>query len=184
MLVDAQGFIDGIGPMASMPDWAARAGIQVLRSWPLRAMANNMSYHNPALATSDAVGGCKAGHASTTTAAPVAPHLPRPSSPAAVGRVHTYADGWADANLSWMRSGGYAVSALVPQLTMPVMVVWGREDRVLEPSNAEKFRAALPAARVEVVAECGHVPHLEQPGRLRDLVMDFAANVAETTVNA
>lgn len=76
------------------------------------------------------------------------------------------------------------MSALVPQLTMPVMVVWGREDRVLEPSNAEKFRAALPAARVEVVAECGHVPHLEQPGRLRDLVMDFAANVAETTVNA
>ena len=37
-----QGFIDGIGPMASMPRFLAELGVKVLRSVPLRQMANKV----------------------------------------------------------------------------------------------------------------------------------------------
>lgn len=37
-----QGFIDGIGPLASMPRFLSVLGVQVLRSVPLRQMANQV----------------------------------------------------------------------------------------------------------------------------------------------
>ena len=36
VLIDAQGFVDGIGPMSFLPAPLARAGIKVLKSEPLR----------------------------------------------------------------------------------------------------------------------------------------------------
>jgi hypothetical protein len=56
VLIDAQGFIDGIGPMASLPPFFARLGVEVLRTKPLREMANQMSYYNKEkYATQDAL---------------------------------------------------------------------------------------------------------------------------------
>ena len=46
MLLDAQGFIDGIGPMASLPRPLAAAGVWVLRTKGLRMAANRMAYHD------------------------------------------------------------------------------------------------------------------------------------------
>ncbi len=40
--VALQGFIDGIGPLASMPRFLSVLGVQVLRSVPLRQMANQV----------------------------------------------------------------------------------------------------------------------------------------------
>lgn len=48
MLIDAQGFIDGIGPMASLPRPLAAAGVWVLRTEQLRMAANKMAYHDQA----------------------------------------------------------------------------------------------------------------------------------------
>ena len=53
VLVDPQGFLDGTPPV---PERFARAGIQVLGSWPLRSMANQMAYYDTdTLATDDAI---------------------------------------------------------------------------------------------------------------------------------
>jgi hypothetical protein len=48
VLLDAQGFIDGIGPMASLPRPLAAAGVWVLRTEGLRMAANRMAYHDQA----------------------------------------------------------------------------------------------------------------------------------------
>jgi hypothetical protein len=56
ILIDAQGFVDGIGPMTFLPSPLAKLGIQVLKSTPLRESANQMSYHDPdTYATRDAL---------------------------------------------------------------------------------------------------------------------------------
>lgn len=55
MLIDSQGFIDGIGPMASLPRPLAKLGVEVLRSVPLRQLANNMAYYNNDFASDDAM---------------------------------------------------------------------------------------------------------------------------------
>jgi hypothetical protein len=55
VLIDAQGFVDGIGPMSFLPAPLARAGIKVLQSIPLRQSANRMSYYDvDTYATEDA----------------------------------------------------------------------------------------------------------------------------------
>ena len=55
ILIDSQGFIDGIGPMANLPRPLARLGVSVLRSVPLRQLANNMAYYNNEFASDDAM---------------------------------------------------------------------------------------------------------------------------------
>jgi len=55
VLIDAQGFVDGVGMLSKLPDPLARLGIQILKSRPLRRMANDMSYADPRFATEDAM---------------------------------------------------------------------------------------------------------------------------------
>ncbi|KAF6256954.1 Alpha/Beta hydrolase protein [Scenedesmus sp. NREL 46B-D3] len=136
VLIDAQGFIEGIGPMASLPRPVAAAGVWVLRSEQLRMAANRMAYHDQAFATLDAM---------------------------RVGRLHTNLPGWADANIAFMRSGGYRISTRIRQVQQPALVLWGRQDQILEPKYAAMFEEALPNATLQWVEECGHCAHLEQP---------------------
>ena len=71
VLIDAQGFVDGVGPMAMLPTPLAKIGVGVLQSVPLRNMANQMSYFDTdTFATEDAQ---------------------------VIGRLHTLRDGWSDA---------------------------------------------------------------------------------------
>lgn len=152
VLIDAQGFIDGIGPLASMPRFLSVLGVKVLRSVPLRQMANQMAYHDKArYATDDAM---------------------------RIGRLHTHLPGWTDANVQFMRSGGYAVSERISEVKLPTLVVWGRDDEILSPEYAGKFMEALPSAQLVWVDACGHCAHLEQPQALLDAVVGFCGLTA------
>lgn len=147
VLVDAQGFIDGIGPMSSMPRFLSVIGVQVLKSVGLRQMANKMAYFDKdKYATEDAM---------------------------RIGRLHTHLDGWTDANVAFMQSGGYAVSKKLKDITLPCLVAWGRNDEILDPSNADKFLEVLPDAELAWIDECGHVPALEQPDALVSAIKEF-----------
>jgi pimeloyl-ACP methyl ester carboxylesterase len=152
VLVDAQGFIDGIGPMASMPRALSVLGVQVLRTVALRQMANKMAYADKQrYATDDAM---------------------------RVGRLHTHMPGWTDANVAFMRSGGYSLSQRLKDVACPALVVWGRQDEILSTDYAQRFLDVLPDARLVWVEECGHVPALEQPQRLLDAVAEFVGVAA------
>lgn len=60
-------------------------------------------------------------------------------------------------------------------LDIPVLVVWGAEDRVFPVSQAQALSLAVPGVSVEVVAEAGHVPHLERPDAVVALIDAFLA---------
>lgn len=159
ILLDAQGFVDGIGPMASLPVPLAKVGVEVLRSVPLRSAANQMSYCDKAkFATDEAV---------------------------IVGRLHCMREGWSDALVSFMRSGGFAPSSKVPQVQVPTLVVWGRQDGILEGTEfAPKFLDALPDAELVWIEECGHVPHLEQPEITAQAIAAFVVERSSRTGSA
>ncbi|HWO11140.1 MAG TPA: alpha/beta fold hydrolase [Polyangiaceae bacterium] len=60
-------------------------------------------------------------------------------------------------------------------LDMPVLLVWGQEDRLLPESNLEYFRRHLPSsARVERPDGFGHSPHIDAPDALAELIISFA----------
>lgn len=47
------------------------------------------------------------------------------------------------------------------RVEVPVLVVWGIQDRLVDPALAPKTAAAFPDARLLIVDNCGHLPHME-----------------------
>ena len=48
--------------------------------------------------------------------------------------------------------------------------MWGDSDRVVTPAYGRAVAESFPNARLVVIAQCGHMPQIEQPARLLDLV--------------
>jgi pimeloyl-ACP methyl ester carboxylesterase len=62
----------------------------------------------------------------------------------------------------------------LPGISAPTLVVWGADDGIVPLAHGEAYAAAIPDARLEVIAGCGHLPALEQPAAVADLVASFA----------
>ena len=52
----------------------------------------------------------------------------------------------------------------------PVLVVGGDEDKLTPPDLAVEIAQGIPDARLEVVAECGHLSTLDQPERVTKIL--------------
>jgi pimeloyl-ACP methyl ester carboxylesterase len=55
----------------------------------------------------------------------------------------------------------------------PSLVVWGDDDQIVPKSAGEVYAKALPGARFETVAACGHCVEMEKPDDLARLVTGF-----------
>jgi pimeloyl-ACP methyl ester carboxylesterase len=58
-------------------------------------------------------------------------------------------------------------------LRVPTLVVWGVRDRVLPYSQGQEAAARLPEGSLELVPDCGHAPHVEQPERFASGLGEF-----------
>ncbi|MFC1410905.1 alpha/beta fold hydrolase [Streptacidiphilus sp. N1-12] len=56
---------------------------------------------------------------------------------------------------------------------VPTLVVWGGQDPRVPLADAREAISALPAGRLEVFEDSGHLPFLEEPARFNRLVADF-----------
>lgn len=54
-----------------------------------------------------------------------------------------------------------------------MLVLWGRQDRILPPETAQQFADALPEATVTYLEKSGHSGHLEEPQATADAIMQF-----------
>jgi 4,5:9,10-diseco-3-hydroxy-5,9,17-trioxoandrosta-1(10),2-diene-4-oate hydrolase len=61
-------------------------------------------------------------------------------------------------------------------LRNPVLLVWGREDRVVPLAHGQAAARALPDAQLEVFEHCGHCPMLEHAEAFNHLALEFLAN--------
>jgi pimeloyl-ACP methyl ester carboxylesterase len=50
-------------------------------------------------------------------------------------------------------------------LATPSLIVWGREDHIINPQTAGILHGLLPGSRVILMEGAGHLPMLEQPER-------------------
>jgi pimeloyl-ACP methyl ester carboxylesterase len=57
--------------------------------------------------------------------------------------------------------------------TLPVLVVWGRQDQSVPFSNSAALLAAMPRATMIAVDSAGHLPHIEQPAVVAGAVVRF-----------
>ena len=64
---------------------------------------------------------------------------------------------------------------------MPMLVVWGRHDRVIPASQADHVNLIAPDAVVEVMENCGHFPHKDHPERFVKVLDAFIRNTQPAT---
>ncbi|MDO6441339.1 alpha/beta fold hydrolase [Marinobacter sp. 2_MG-2023] len=62
----------------------------------------------------------------------------------------------------------------ISRIKDPVLLVWGKEDRVIDYRNGEVFVATIPGARLEVLDGIGHAPMIEAPEESARLFLEFA----------
>jgi pimeloyl-ACP methyl ester carboxylesterase len=66
-----------------------------------------------------------------------------------------------------------AVARLLPKVTAPALILWGRQDEWIPRRDADRFAAALPGSRLVVLDRCGHMPQEELPEEVARLVERF-----------
>ena len=87
--------------------------------------------------------------------------------------------GWSDAIASFMKSGGYHVASKVAQIQQETLIVWGRNDQILDVKLAEQFKASIPRCTLAYIESCGHCGHVEKPEEAARLLLQFAAQGPE-----
>lgn len=92
--------------------------------------------------------------------------------------------GFTDATVAVLRSaiGWYGQRDLIlgqlRRLTMPTLVLWGRDDRIFPAYQARIAAERLPHGELVIIPDCGHIPHVECPDRFADILGRFLADQA------
>jgi pimeloyl-ACP methyl ester carboxylesterase len=55
------------------------------------------------------------------------------------------------------------VADLLPHISTPTLLIWGREDKITPIHVAHEFESMMPNTKLVVVSECGHAPMMEKP---------------------
>jgi pimeloyl-ACP methyl ester carboxylesterase len=67
------------------------------------------------------------------------------------------------ARLSWQpRSHDPNLRKWLHRIKVPVLLIWGANDRLFPPAYAYVYQQLIPGAKAVVLPECGHLPHVEQ----------------------
>ena len=90
-----------------------------------------------------------------------------------IASLHLRCPGWGAALASFARSGGFAGCGL-PLPSQPLHVIWGADDRILR-SKLKADVLELLQRPVETFEACGHLPHLDHPGRVAERCLAICA---------
>ena len=73
---------------------------------------------------------------------------------------------------------GQAVSAINKlhlSSGLPILLIWGDQDRIIPVAHGYATHAAVPGSRLEVLPGVGHFPHVESPTAVVQILDDFIA---------
>lgn len=63
-------------------------------------------------------------------------------------------------------------------LRLPVLLLWGRHDRIVPLSQGTRLQAAIAGAKLQVIEECGHNPQEENPTETYAIIDRFITESA------
>jgi pimeloyl-ACP methyl ester carboxylesterase len=76
---------------------------------------------------------------------------------------------------SHLRFGARSMWALAARIQAPTLVIWGDRDRLVNVDRAPRLVAAIPDARLLVLAGVGHVAMIEDPVRVGEAIAQLIA---------
>jgi pimeloyl-ACP methyl ester carboxylesterase len=68
-----------------------------------------------------------------------------------------------------------ALERWLHRIKVPTLVLWGAEDKLLPAAYAKVWGERVPDVRVEIIPECGHLPHVEKAAVAAEKILDFLA---------
>ncbi|WP_144871655.1 alpha/beta fold hydrolase [Hyella patelloides] len=74
-----------------------------------------------------------------------------------------------------VRKTSFAPSAkeVLPQLKLPMLLIWGLEDRMVPANLAPKFAQLNPQIELIELEKVGHCPHDENPTQFNQIILDW-----------
>jgi pimeloyl-ACP methyl ester carboxylesterase len=63
--------------------------------------------------------------------------------------------------------------ARLGQLDVPVLLIWGREDRTLPLEQSQPILKLVPRAEFHIIANAGHIPNVERPEIVNPILLSF-----------
>jgi pimeloyl-ACP methyl ester carboxylesterase len=70
---------------------------------------------------------------------------------------------------------GPRVKDILPALDIPILLMWGRSDRMIPPYLARQFAELNSNLELVEIDDAGHCPHDECPDRVNQLLLDWLA---------
>jgi pimeloyl-ACP methyl ester carboxylesterase len=55
-----------------------------------------------------------------------------------------------------------ALERWLHRIKVPTLVIWGEQDKLFPSAYAKAWKERIPGARVEIIPQCGHRPHVER----------------------
>lgn len=70
-------------------------------------------------------------------------------------------------------SDAYPNTERIKQIECPTLIVWGKQDIIINPKYAAQFHADIKNSREIIYDSCGHVPMMEKPMQVQHDVLTF-----------
>lgn len=70
-----------------------------------------------------------------------------------------------------------SIQATIAEHQLPTLIMWGKEDRVLDVSAAAAFKEIIPNASVHIFEGVGHLPMVEIPNESAEVYQQFLSTV-------
>jgi len=58
-------------------------------------------------------------------------------------------------------------------IKVPTLLIWGRHDTMIPVKYANDFVSSIKNCQLEIMENCGHTPHIEEPIKFSQIVLNF-----------
>jgi haloalkane dehalogenase len=70
---------------------------------------------------------------------------------------------------------GPCIKTILPKLEIPLLLIWGLQDRMIPPQLAGRFVELNPNLELIELDDAGHCPHDECPEQVNQILLDWLA---------
>ena len=65
----------------------------------------------------------------------------------------------------------------IKSVTVPTLIVWGREDKVVHVQTAARFHQDITGSQLVVIDDAGHMVHEEKPDAVNRAITSFLESI-------
>lgn len=81
------------------------------------------------------------------------------------------------ARFAWQFADNPKLAGYLYRVDTPTLVLWGERDNVVSTAHAHAYQEGIPAARLTLLPDCGHLPYVEQPDACAQAILDFLSGL-------